>query len=241
MGPHPVLPQGSPLIKRITIAIDGPAGAGKSSVARKVAQDLGYTYIDTGAMYRAVAWLGLQHAVPLEDEVGTVELARTAAIRFAPAPDGPQRVYANDTDITEAIREPEVTRLSSPVSAISGVRKLLVAQQQSLGSEGGVVMEGRDIGTVVFPNAQVKVFLTASEEERARRRWLEMQGRGQTADICDVQAQIRERDQRDSSRADSPLCAAQDALVIESDGVPFDAVVRRILDAAAEHSGDLAE
>src|SRR2546422_683601 len=150
---------------KLTIAIDGPSGAGKSTVAKRVGGALGYTYIDTGAMYRAVAWKGLATGVPLEDEAGTIPLAGSTSITFAQGGPG-QRVLADGEDVTEAIRSPEVTRLSSPVSAIPGVRRALVARQQAMGAGGGVVMEGRDIGTVVFPQAELKVFLTASEEER---------------------------------------------------------------------------
>jgi cytidylate kinase len=217
------------VMKRLTIAIDGPAGAGKSTVAKAVAAALGYTYLDTGAMYRAAAWKGLQAGVPLEDEEGTIRLVEKMRIAFAPGPDGGQRVMVDGEDVTEAIRSPEVTRLSSPVSAIPGVRRVLVAQQQAMGAGGGVVMEGRDIGTVVFPDAEVKVFLTASDEERARRRCAELQAKGQTATVEEILKQQRERDARDSSRADSPLKPAPDAITIVSDGIPVEGVVERIL------------
>jgi cytidylate kinase len=216
-------------LKRLKIAIDGPAGAGKSTVAMRLAALLNYTYIDTGAMYRAVAWKGLTESVPLEDEAGTIRLAERMHISFAPGEDGAQRVLADGVDITQAIRTPEVTRLSSPVSAIPGVRRVLVAQQQAMGAHGGVVMEGRDIGTVVFPDAEVKVFLTASEEERARRRQMERIAKGENVTFEEVLAQQRERDKRDSSRADSPLRPAPDAVIIDSDGIPVEGVVERIL------------
>lgn len=221
-------------LKRITIAIDGPSGAGKSTVARRLAHDLGYTYIDTGAMYRAVALASVDHAIPLENEEALIGLAQNSRIGFAPGMDGGQRVLLDDRDVTEDIRSKEATRLSSPVSAIPGVRRVLVAQQQAMGAGGGVVMEGRDIGTVVFPRAELKVFLTASEEERARRRWKQLQEAGQTATVEEILQQQRERDARDSSRADSPLAAASDAVTIESDGMPFEAVVERILGLARE-------
>lgn len=217
---------------KLTIAIDGPSGAGKSTVARRVAALLGYTYIDTGAMYRAAALRGLQTGVPLSDEVGTTGLAEAMRLRFLPGPGDSQRVLLDGEDVTEAIRTPEVTRLSSPVSAIPGVRRVLQAQQQAMGADGGVVMEGRDIGTVVFPRADMKVFLTASEEERARRRWLERQAAGEPLTLEQVLASQRERDARDSGRADSPLRAAPDAVVLDSTGMTFEQVVERILELA---------
>jgi CMP/dCMP kinase len=224
-------------MKKLTIAIDGPAGAGKSTVAKRVAGELGYTYIDTGAMYRAAAWKGLQLGVPLEDEEGTIALTRAMTIGFEPRPDGIQRVLVDGQDVTDAIRSPEVTRLSSPVSAIPGVRRVLVAQQQAMGAGGGVVMEGRDIGTVVFPNAEVKVFLTASEQERALRRWRERTAKGDTVTVEEILLQQRERDARDSSRADSPLQAAPEAVTIESDDIPIEGVVERILALVRERGG----
>ena len=212
-------------MRRITIAIDGPSGAGKSTVAKRVASDLGYTYIDTGAMYRAVAWNGIRYNIPLEDEAETIELATRTKIHFGFQDDGRQHVFVDDTDVTDEIRSAEVTRLSSPVSAISGVRRVLVAQQQAMGVGGGVVMEGRDIGTVVFPNAELKVFLTASEEERARRRWAERRAIGEAVTVEDIIVQQRERDLRDSSRSDSPLHPAEDAVLVNSDGMSIEEVV----------------
>lgn len=225
-------------MKNLTIAIDGPSGAGKSTVARALATKLGYTYIDTGAMYRAVALLGVEAGVPLEDEAGTIRLAEGMDLRFAPGDHGTQRVLVNSRDVTEELRTAEVTRLSSPVSAISGVRRVLVSLQQQMGAGGGVVMEGRDIGTVVFPNADVKVFLTASEEERARRRWRERQSKGDLVTLEQILQQQRERDMRDSSRADSPLAAAPDAVYLDSDGLSVDQVVDRILAIAAERGAE---
>jgi CMP/dCMP kinase len=221
-------------LKPITIAIDGPSGAGKSTVARRLARLLAYTYIDTGAMYRAVALASIERAIDLEDEDAIIELARNVTIGFAPGEGEAQRVLLDGRDVTDDIRSKEATRLSSPVSAIPGVRRVLVAQQQALGAGGGVVMEGRDIGTVVFPNAEVKVFLTASEEERARRRWKERQTKGDTITLEEILQQQHERDARDSSRADSPLAAAPDAVTVDSDGIPFEGVVDRILQVARE-------
>lgn len=221
-------------MKNLTIAIDGPSGAGKSTVARALATRLGYTYIDTGAMYRAVALLGINGEIPLTDEARTVALTETIDLRFAPGDGGSQRVIVNGSDVTEALRTAEVTRLSSPASAISGVRRVLVGLQQRMGAGGGVVMEGRDIGTVVFPDADLKVFLTASEDERALRRWRERQSKGDNVTVEQILALQRERDLRDSSRADSPLHTAPDAVTVDSDRMSFQAVVEYILTLARE-------
>lgn len=213
----------------LTVAIDGPAGAGKSSVARRVADTFGYTYIDTGAMYRAIAWKGTQLGLAPEDAEALSRVAAATQIAFRRAADGTQRVYADGADVTEAIRTPEITRLSSPVSAVPGVRSALVRAQQAMGHGGGVVMEGRDIGTVVFPRADVKVYLDASEEERARRRWGEMQAKGMATDMAELLARQRERDRRDSTRADSPLRAAPDAVRIDTNDMSMEEVVEAVV------------
>jgi CMP/dCMP kinase len=210
------------------IAIDGPAGAGKSTVAKRIAAALGYIYIDTGAMYRAVAWKSLQVGIPLEDADAITALSVSMSINFDRV--NGQRVIADGVDVTEAIRTPEVTQLSSPVSAISGVRRRLVDMQREMGAAGGVVMEGRDIGTVVFPNAEVKIFLTAFAEERARRRLLELREKGVESTLEDLVAQMRERDLRDSTRDDSPLKQADDAVAVDTDNLTIDEVVAAILE-----------
>ena len=214
-----------------TIAIDGPAGAGKSTVARLLAHRLGYLYIDSGAMYRAVALITQEREVNPSEADAVAALARTARIEFQANADGSsQQVLLDDKDVTEDIRVPEVASLASVVSAIPGVRAALVAQQQALGSQGGVVMEGRDIGTVVFPNADLKVFLTASPAARAERRLQDIQRRGHvTATLEQVRADQDERDERDATRSVSPLAAAPDALVIDSDGIAPEQVVDEIL------------
>lgn len=210
------------------IAIDGPAGAGKSTVARTVAEKLGYVYIDTGAMYRAVAWKVLQEKIPISDHRKIAALANKIDIRFERVGDD-QRVIVDGEDLTDSIRTREATRLSSPVSTIRGVRKRLVNLQRQMGEAGGVVMEGRDIGTVVFPDAEVKVYLTASVTERARRRTEQLKQMGMEADREQIAADIRDRDLRDSSRAHAPLTQAPDAHMIESDNLSVDEVVDAIL------------
>ncbi len=220
--------------KQISIAIDGPAGAGKTTVAREVARRLGYKYIDTGAMYRAAAWKSLQVGIPLDDEEDIVDMVGRMDIRFETG-DSP-RVFADGVDVTKAIRTPEVTRLSSPVSAIPGVRHHLVALQQRMGGEGGCVMEGRDIGSVVMPHAEVKIFLTASVEERARRRCAEMLRSGMQADIETLKKEIEERDHRDSTRAHSPLVRVPDAVEISTDGLTTEQVIEKILALCRERT-----
>lgn len=210
------------------IAIDGPAGAGKSTVARMVADRLGYLYIDTGAMYRAVAHKVIEEGIPLSDHAKIAALARRMDIHFEVIR-GEQHIFADGEDVTQAIRTPEATRLSSPVSAIQGVRKRLVELQRRMGEAGGVVMEGRDIGTVVFPNAEVKIFLTASAMERARRRAEQLKEMGMEADIEQIASEIRERDLRDSSRRHAPLKQAPGAALVETDNMSVEQVVDAIV------------
>jgi cytidylate kinase len=212
--------------KNISVAIDGPAGAGKTTVARELAKRLGFKYVDTGAMYRAVAWKTLQEGAALDDQDAIVELASKMNIDFAEG-DG-SRVFVDGVDVSKDIRSPEVTQLSSPISAISGVRRILVAKQRSLAENGGVVMEGRDIGTVVLPDASVKVFLAASIDERARRRYKEILDSGGQTNLEEIKMLIQERDHRDSTRTDSPLRKADDAVCINTDLLTVDQIVDMI-------------
>ena len=211
------------------VALDGPAGAGKSSVAKKLAQRLGFTYIDTGAMYRAVAWLILQAGIGLEEEAALAELLRGVQIAFGPIEEeGRQQVWCNGQDCTEAIRSAEVSNFVSAVSALGPVRQVLVEKQREIAAGSNVVMDGRDIGTVVLPQAQYKFFLTASLQERARRRMLELAAKGQQVELETIQAEIAARDKKDSERELAPLVQASDALLIDTSDLTFDEVVDKL-------------
>ncbi len=214
------------------LAIDGPAGAGKSTVTRQAAQALGLLYLDTGAMYRAVTWWLKQTQVDLADGIAVAEAVSQCQITFAPNPDPnlPPQVLVNDQDVTQAIRTPAVTQFVSQVAAQPAVRKILVEQQQSLGRYGGVAAEGRDIGTHVFPQAGLKIFLTASVEERARRRWQELQGLG-TSEITleALQAEISQRDYTDQHRAYAPFRPAPDAIELLTDHLSIAEVTAEIV------------
>jgi cytidylate kinase len=220
----------------LTIAIDGPSGAGKSTVARAVASGLGYRYVDTGAMYRAVAWRLLRDGVDAADPAAAEAAAKAMQLEFVPDAEG-QRVFVDGTDVTTAIRSTEVTQLSSPVSAVPGVRAVLTQLQREMGAGGGVVMEGRDIGTVVCPSAEVKIFLTASDLERAARRFRERTSRGDAVTLEEILAQQRERDARDSSRDTAPLRPAEDAVELVSDGMTVDEVVSAVLQLVSAKLG----
>ena len=210
------------------VAIDGPAGAGKSTVARAVARRLGLAYLDTGAMYRGLTWLALQRDVDPGDGASLAALARDVPMAIEPTRDG-DRVRVDDQDVTEAIRLPEVSGRVSEVSAHAGVREEMVAAQRALLSSGGWVSDGRDVGTVVWPGADLKVFLTASLEERARRRRAELAARGVEVDEPTVLEDVRRRDHLDTSRETSPLRVAPGAIVIDSSEMTADDVVERVV------------
>jgi cytidylate kinase len=214
--------------QRLTIAIDGPAGAGKSTTARKVAEHLGYVYIDTGAMYRAVTLAALQRDTTFED-VALGELAESLDIRLEPTTDG-QLVLVNGEDVTRAIREAAVTSNVSQVSVFPRVRRALVQRQRMLGLHGGVVMDGRDIGSVVFPHAEIKVFLVADVDERVRRRVIDADQRGEHLDVETVRRHIIERDKLDSEREVSPLIKPEGAVEIDTTHCTIDDQVQRILE-----------
>ena len=215
--------------RRPRVAIDGPVSAGKSTIARLVARDLGYTYVDSGAMYRALAWAAVEKGIQSDDRAQVVELLRSTTIELSPRPDGANEVFVNGRDVTGEIRTPEISQLSSKLSAMTPVRRRMVAIQQHMAKAGGVVMEGRDIQTVVLPDAEVKIFLTALAEERARRRWQELRNRGLKADLDEVLADVQARDRRDSTRADSPLKPAPDAVHVDTGGLTIEQVVQRVL------------
>jgi CMP/dCMP kinase len=225
---------------RLTIAIDGPAGSGKSTVARRVAAMLGYLYLDSGAMYRAVALKALEQKVALRDESQLEVLTRETHIELK-APTAEQealglknRVFLDGREVTEQIRTEDVSRAASRLATIGGVREVLVAEQQRAGHGGGVVMEGRDIGTVVFPQAELKIFLEASPETRAERRWKEHQEKSDHMTLPEVLQEVRERDKRDRERKVSPLLKAEDAVLVDNTAMGIEETARLIVFLADE-------
>ena len=232
---------------KLTIAIDGPAGSGKSSVAQRVAKLLGYLYLDSGAMYRAVALKALQNnGLALSSQKELEELAAQTQIELKPTPPDlveegvKNQVVLDGVDVTQAIRTPEVAQAASQVATVAKVRQLLVAQQQRVGAGGGVVMEGRDIGTVVFPNAELKIFLEASPEVRAERRWKEHEQEGEHLRLEQVIEEVRERDKRDRERKVSPLIRAKDAVLVDNTAMDVEETARLIVMLARERESELA-
>jgi cytidylate kinase len=221
---------------RLIIAIDGPAGAGKSTAARGVAARLGYLYIDTGAMYRAVALKALREQLDLNDPEALSAAAASADIRMETA-DGASRVWLDGEEVTREIRSPAVSEAASRVSVIPGVRRAMVGLQRRWGEQGGVVMEGRDIGSVVFPEADLKLFLDASPAERARRRTAELGAQGVPVSTEQVAREMAERDARDRSRASSPLTHAPGAILLFTDGLEAAEVVEQIVQLCREKGG----
>ncbi|HZK18349.1 MAG TPA: (d)CMP kinase [Clostridia bacterium] len=217
------------MLGNIRLAIDGPAGAGKSTIARLVAKELGFTYIDTGAMYRALTLDALDSNISMADEGSLTALASGFDINFTPTGEG-TRVISGNRDVTEEIRAPVVSRNVSFVAKVPGVRRHLTELQRKLAAPGGVVMEGRDIGTEVLPDAEIKIFLTASIEERARRRYLEMTERGYEVNPGVLHKEIEERDSIDSSRSVAPLRIAEDALIIDCSDMAIDDVVNTVME-----------
>ena len=207
-------------MKPLVIAIDGPSGAGKGTVARAIASELGYRHVDSGAMYRAVAWKALRAGAALEDEAAVTALAEITRIDIAGTD-----VTVDGTDVTRAIRTPEIDRAAAAVARLPRVRSLLVAQQRQMGANGGIVMEGRDIGTVVFPRADVKLYLNASPDERARRRASDPAHTGVPTAVSDVATLLTQRDELDRTRTASPLYAASDAVVLDTTGKSIHQVV----------------
>jgi cytidylate kinase len=234
-------------MQKLTITIDGPAGSGKSSVARRVATLLGYLYLDSGAMYRALALKALQRGAPLDDESRLEALAKETHIELrAPTPEqeaagAKNCVFLDGDDVTREIRSPEVAQAASRLATIAGVRRVLVAEQQRAGAGGGVVMEGRDIGTIVFPNAELKLFLEASPEERAERRWKEHQEKGERLTLPEVFDEVIERDKRDRERKVSPLVRAGDAVLVDNTAMGIEETARLIVILAQEREKELAK
>jgi cytidylate kinase len=215
------------------VAVDGPVGSGKSTVARRVAARLGYVYLDTGAMYRAVGLVATEAGAALDDEKAVVALARSARLRF----DGDGRLFVGERDVSDAIRTLEMGAAASRVSALPGVRELLVEEQRRLAGDTDIVMEGRDIGTNVFPDAAVKVYLTARPDVRAARRAAELRAKGDAVDEAQVLAALLERDRRDSTRALAPLRRAADAVELDTSAMTLDEVVEAVVGIAHEQVG----
>ncbi|HEX9021486.1 MAG TPA: (d)CMP kinase [Nitrospirota bacterium] len=212
----------------LVIAIDGPSGAGKSTAARLLAERLRYIYIDTGAMYRAIGWKTKREGIDPADEAGLTDLCSRTEVTIKKDNSNP-RFFVDGTDVTGEIRTPEMGMMASAVSKSPAVRARLLTLQRELGRDGGVVLEGRDIGTVVFPDADVKFYLDASEEERGKRRYLELKAKGMNVDLSRITKEIQDRDRQDSGREIAPLKKAEDAVVVDSSAMGVDDVVGRMV------------
>ncbi len=223
-------------MKNYKIAFDGPVASGKSTIAKEVARRLSYIYVDTGAMYRAVTWKALQNNVDFTREEDITAIAKKHPVHFSPDQESERgyRIYVDNDEVTAFLFSEEVNRYVSPVAVVSEVRKILVARQKEIARAGGVVMAGRDITTVVMPDADIKLYLTASEDERAERRLRELIQKGEKAEIAAVIENVRLRDGIDSTREDSPLTIADDAQVLDSTGLSIDQVVDRVLEIVHE-------
>lgn len=221
-------------MKFYSIAIDGPSGAGKSTLARQMAKELGFLYVDTGAIYRTVALYAQRQGVNPGDREAVAPLLGTLSIRMDYGEDGMQRMYLGEEDVSDAIRVHAVSQCASQVAAIPEVREFLLEYQRKLAREHNVVMDGRDIGTVVLPDADVKIFLTASAEIRAKRRLLELQQRGQQADYATILHDVEQRDEQDRTRAIAPLRQAEDAVLVDTSALNLEESLRAMLNIAGE-------
>ena len=214
--------------KKITIAIDGPAGAGKSSISKVVANELGYLYIDTGAMYRGVTWAVLDSHVDVKNQNDVEALLPTLDLTLEPTASA-CKVFVKGQDVTDLIRQQQINENVSTIASYKGVREYLVERQQAMAAIGGVILDGRDIGSVVLPDAELKIYLTASVDARAKRRWLEVQGTSNEQPLEDIKKNVESRDEMDKNRDESPLVCVEDAIVVDSSNMTFEETVEHIL------------
>ena len=219
--------------KKIAIAIDGPAGAGKSSISKVVANELGYLYIDTGAMYRGVTWAVLDSHVDVNDQKEVEALLPSLDLTLEPTASA-CKVFVKGQDVTNLIRQQQINENVSTIASYKGVREYLVERQQAMAAVGGVILDGRDIGSVVLPDAELKIYLTASVDARAKRRWLEVQGTSNEQPLEDIKKNVESRDEMDKNRDESPLVCVEDAIIVDSSNMTFDETVEHILHLVQE-------
>ena len=219
--------------KKIAIAIDGPAGAGKSSISKVVANELGYLYIDTGAMYRGVTWAVLDSHVDVKNQKDVESLLPSLDLTLEPTANA-CKVFVKGQDVTDLIRQQQINENVSTIASYKGVREYLVERQQAMAAVGGVILDGRDIGSVVLPKAELKIYLTASVDARAKRRWLEVKGTSNEQSLEDIKKNVESRDEMDKNRDESPLVCVEDAIVVDSSNMTFDETVEHILHLVQE-------
>ena len=219
--------------KKIAIAIDGPAGAGKSSISKVVANELGYLYIDTGAMYRGVTWAVLDSHVDVKNQKEVEALLPSLDLTLEPTASA-CKVFVKGQDVTNLIRQQQINENVSTIASYKGVREYLVERQQAMAAVGGVILDGRDIGSVVLPDAELKIYLTASVDARAKRRWLEVQGTSNEQPLEDIKKNVESRDEMDKNRDESPLVCVEDAIIVDSSNMTFDETVEHILHLVQE-------
>ena len=219
--------------KKIAIAIDGPAGAGKSSISKVVANELGYLYIDTGAMYRGVTWAVLDSHVNVNNQKDVESLLPSLDLTLEPTANA-CKVFVKGQDVTDLIRQQQINENVSTIASYKGVREYLVERQQAMAAVGGAILDGRDIGSVVLPKAELKIYLTASVDARAKRRWLEVQGTSNEQSLEDIKKNVESRDEMDKNRDESPLVCVEDAIVVDSSNMTFDETVEHILHLVQE-------